>query len=98
MPAKTPKKTTRKKAGARKMTLSRRLFRLWVILAGLWVAYIGYRSTSFVMWPTAGEPTAIWTRMIIASQWSVHWALIPPAALLLGGWLILWAGRRFRSL
>jgi hypothetical protein len=30
--------------------------------------------------------------------WGVHWALIPPAALLLVGWLIFRVGRRFRSL
>ena len=69
------------------MNLSRRLFGLWVVLAALWIANIGYAS--FVSWPSAG--------IIMTMQWALQWAILPPAALLLAGWLILWVGRRFRS-
>jgi hypothetical protein len=72
------------------MTLSRILFRLWVILAGLWLAYIVWRAL-FVIWLSEGE-------VITTIQWAMHWALIPPAGLLLGVWLISWIGRRFKSL
>jgi hypothetical protein len=72
------------------MALLRRLFRLWLIIAGVWVAYIVGRAL-FVMWLTEGD-------VITTMQWAVHWALIPPAGLLLGGWLISWVGRRFKSL
>jgi hypothetical protein len=77
------------------MTLSRRLFRLWVILAGLWAAYVGCCAASFVISPIEGYSIAIEDRTIIALQWGAHWALIPPVALLLVGWLFLWVGYLF---
>jgi hypothetical protein len=78
------------------MTLSLRLFRLWLILAGLWVAYIVSQAL-FLMWPTERE-AIIKPDIITAMQWAVHWALIPPVGLLLSGWLIFLVGRRLRSL
>jgi hypothetical protein len=80
------------------MTLSRRLFRLWLILAGLWVAYIVVRALLFVMWLAEGEPMLFPTHILMTTQWAVHWALIPPVVLLLGGCLVLWVCRHVRSL
>jgi hypothetical protein len=79
------------------MTFSRRLFRLWLILAGLWAVYIVGRALSFVLQLNGGEANLIQPRIITTIQWAVHWALIPPAGLLWCGWLIVWIGRRFRS-
>jgi hypothetical protein len=77
------------------MPLSRRLFRVWVILAGLWVAYLGCHVAYFVVSPIQGYSLAIEDRTIIALQWAAHWALIPPVALLLAGWLFWWIGHLF---
>jgi hypothetical protein len=77
------------------MPLSRRLFRVWVILAGLWVAYVGYVAASVLIWPIEGDPMTIQDRTITVLQWGAHWALIPPVALLLVGWLFLWVGNLF---
>jgi hypothetical protein len=77
------------------MPWSRRLFRLWVILAGLWAAYVGYVAASFVITPIEAVTIAIQDRTIIALQWGAHWALIPPVVLLLAGWLSLWVGYLF---
>jgi hypothetical protein len=69
------------------MNWSRRLFRVWVALTALWTANIALGT--FVSW-RAGD------HVIMTMQWALHWAILPPAALLLAGWLILRVAHGFR--
>jgi hypothetical protein len=52
-------------------------------------------GTSVLIWPIEGDPMTIQDRTITVLQWGAHWALIPPVALLLVGWLFLWVGNLF---
>ena len=70
------------------MTLSRRLFRLWLILAGLWVAYIVSKAIVALVIPPNMEGLPAMHPYTV-TIWAAEWALLPPAAFLLSGWRIL---------
>jgi len=57
-----------------------RLFRVWLVLTGLWVANIVFGV--FYAW-------SVEIPMIITIQWALEWAVILPTAILFVGWFIL---------
>jgi len=73
--------------------MSRTLFRLWAIPAGMWAAYIAGRALLFMMWPPADDHIATQAHIVATLQWAMEWALLPPAAFLAAACVISWVGR-----
>jgi hypothetical protein len=70
--------------------MSRTLFRLWAIPAGMWVAYIAGRALLFMIWPPAYVHIATQARIVMTLQWAMEWALLPPAVFLAAACVISW--------
>ncbi len=79
------------------MNTKRGLFRVWVVVSLLWGIVVGWRQARCLIGTggpnCVGFPYDLTSESIVAAMF----AIVPPVAVLLLGYAVLWAVKGFRS-